>query len=124
MIIAVVQIPLEGPKRPRDDVVAISLKSADEIFRNVKGLRQKFYLNGDQGGGGIYFFETREDAEAWFHDGWADWMESRFGARPTLALYDNHVVLDNGAGEVRVDGKPVPFPSEASGTRGTQLSPA
>lgn len=110
MIIAIVQIPLDGPKRPRDEVVALAVKSAGEIFHDVKGLRRKYYLNGDQGGGGIYEFATREDAEAWFHDGWADWMEGRFGVRPTLQIYDNHVVLDNEADEVRVDGKPIPAP--------------
>ena len=120
MIIAIVQIPLEGPKRPRDDVVALSVKSAGEIFHDVKGLRQKYYLNGDQGGGGVYFFGTREDAEAWFHDGWADWMETRFGARPTLALYDNHVVLDNEADEVRVDGKPIPAPWAGKGSQAAE----
>ena len=103
MIIALVQIPLDGPKRPEDEVIAQSLASTT-IFHEVKGLRRKYYLNSAAGGGGIYEFETREDAEAWFNDGWADWMEGRFGVRPTLTLFDNPVVLDNEAGEVRVNG--------------------
>ena len=37
-------------------------------------------------------------------------MEGRFCVRPTLALFDNPVVLDNEAGEVRVNGRPVPPP--------------
>lgn len=109
MIIAVVQIPFDGPKRARDLVVEQSLEST-KIYRDVKGLRRKYYLNGDQAGGGVYEFATREAAETWFHDGWADWMEGRFGVRPTLTLFDNHVVLDNEKGEVRVDGAPVPAP--------------
>ncbi|MCG8690558.1 MAG: hypothetical protein MI806_05055 [Minwuiales bacterium] len=109
MIIALVQIPLDGPKRPHEAVVEESLEST-KIFRDVKGLRRKYYLNSEAGGGGIYEFATREDAEAWFHDGWADWMEGRFGVRPTLTLFDNPVVLDNERGEVRVDGRPVPPP--------------
>ncbi|MGI9412978.1 MAG: hypothetical protein ACR2PM_04880 [Hyphomicrobiales bacterium] len=112
MIIALVQIPLDGPKRPHDAVIAQSLEST-KIFRDVKGLRRKYYLNSDAGGGGIYEFATREDAEAWFHDGWADWMEGRFGVRPTLTLFDNPVVLDNEHGEVRVDGRLVPPPWSA-----------
>jgi len=112
MIIAFVQIPLEGPKRPHDAVIAQSVEST-KIFRDVKGLRRKYYLNSEAGGGGIYEFETREDAEAWFHDGWADWMEGRFGVRPVLTLFDNPVVLDNELGEVRVDGTPVPPPWSA-----------
>ena len=112
MIIALVQIPLDGPKRPHDAVIADSLEST-KIFHSVKGLRRKYYLNSEAGGGGIYEFATREDAEAWFHEGWADWMEGRFGVRPTLTLFDNPVVLDNERGEVRVDGTPVAPPWDA-----------
>lgn len=109
MIIALVQIPLPGPKRDHDLVAAQSVE-ATRIFHAVKGLRRKYFLNSEQGGGGIYEFATREDALAWFNDGWADWMEGRFGVRPTLTLFDNPVVLDNETGEVRVDGAPVTPP--------------
>ncbi|MGH1425540.1 MAG: hypothetical protein ACRBBU_12485 [Pseudooceanicola sp.] len=111
MIIALVQIPLPGPKRDTELVNAQSIESS-KIYRDVKGLRRKYYLNSDNGGGGVYEFATREDALAWFHDGWADWMEGRFGVRPTLTLFDNTVVLDNEAAELRVNGKPVPPPWE------------
>jgi hypothetical protein len=114
MIIALVQIPLEGPKRPHDLVVDQSLEST-KIFHQVQGLRRKYYLNSAAGGGGIYEFATREDAEAWFNEGWADWMEGRFGVRPTLTIFDNPVVLDNEKGEVRVDGVPVEPPWQKTG---------
>ncbi|MEX5599366.1 hypothetical protein [Pseudophaeobacter sp. C1-32P7] len=103
MIIAIVRIPLEGPKRDADLVVRQSVE-ATKIFHDVKGLRRKYFLNSDAGGGGIYEFDTRADAEAWFNEGWADWMEGRFGVRPTLEIYDNPVVLDNEQDEVRVNG--------------------
>ncbi|AHM04369.1 hypothetical protein roselon_02016 [Roseibacterium elongatum DSM 19469] len=109
MIIALVQIPLDGPKRDHQAVIDQSLEST-RIFHKVQGLRRKYYLNSAAGGGGIYEFATRADAEAWFNDGWADWMEGRFGVRPTLTLFDNPVVLDNERDEVRVDGAPVTPP--------------
>lgn len=109
MIIALVQIPLDGPKRDHDLVIRQSVE-ATEIFHNVKGLRRKYFLNSAAGGGGIYEFAAREDAEAWFNDGWSDWMLGRFGVRPTLTIFDNPVVLDNEKGEVRVDGAPIPPP--------------
>ncbi|SLN63313.1 hypothetical protein ROG8370_02915 [Roseovarius gaetbuli] len=109
MIIALVQIPMEGPKRPESDVIAQSLEST-KIFHKVKGLRRKYYLNSEAGGGGVYEFATRAEAEAWFNAGWADWMEGRFGVRPTLTLFDSPVVLDNEIGEVRVNGSAVPAP--------------
>lgn len=115
MIIAVVEIPANDKIREREATIRQALEST-KIYHEVKGLVRKHYLSGENGGGGIYFFETRADAEAWFHEGWAPWMESRFGVRPTLKLYDNYLTLDNAAGELRVDGAVVPAPwkSEAA----------
>ncbi|MCR9069430.1 MAG: YdhR family protein [Rhodobacteraceae bacterium] len=109
MIIAVVTIPLPGPKRDRQAVIDRSVADAP-IFQEVPGLRRKYFLNGETGGGGVYEFESRAAAEAWFNADWADWMEGRFGARPSVTIWDNPVVLDNIAGEVRVDGVPTPKP--------------
>ncbi len=109
MIIAFVQIPLPGPKRDTDAVIKQSVE-ATNIFHDVPGLKRKYFLNHEQGGGGIYEFASREQAEAWFHDGWADWMEGRFGVRPTLTLFESPVILDNEAGEVRVQGQTIEPP--------------
>lgn len=111
MIIALVQIPLEGPKRDRDAVVAQSVESS-KIFHEVDGLLRKYYLNSDAGGGGVYVFDTQEAADAWFNADWSDWMTGRFGVRPTLQFFDSHVMLDNEAGEVRVDGDVIAPPWE------------
>jgi hypothetical protein len=109
MIIAIVRIPLTGPKRPHDLVTAQSLE-ATKIFRKVQGLRRKYFLNAEAGGGGVYEFDSRDAAEAWFNDGWADWMEGRFGVRPTLELWECPVVLDNQTDEARADDVAVPPP--------------
>lgn len=114
MIIAVVEIPPNGKMKDRAAAIAQAHESASKIYREVDGLVRKHYLTSENGGGGIYFFESREKAEAWFHAGWADWMEGRFGVRPTLKLYDNYLTLDNDAGEIIVDGKAVPSHSEAA----------
>ena len=109
MIIAIVRISVPGPKRDQDLVTAQSLE-ATKIFKDVPGLRRKYFLNSEMGGGGVYEFASRAEAEAWFHDGWADWMEGRFGVRPTLELWDCPVMLDNEANEVRAEGATVPPP--------------
>ncbi len=100
MIIALVQIPLEDPKRETDAVIRPSLDST-RIFREVVGLRSKYYLNSEAGGGGIYEFDSRRNALACFNDGWADWIERRFGVRPTLTLFENPVVLKRPALNLR-----------------------
>ena len=106
MLIAVVQIPRSGPKPEKDAAVARGLDSAP-IYRKVDGLIRKDYLNGEDCGGGVYLFESRAAAEAWFNDDWWGWIEERFGARPTLTFYDPYVTVDNAAGEVRVDSSQV-----------------
>jgi heme-degrading monooxygenase HmoA len=104
MFIAIVQIPIE--KRSKQDAVKAAKGSAP-TFRGAPGLIRKYYLNGDAGGGGVYLWESREAAEAWYNDDWWRRAEKSFGVRPTVTYYDNYVVVDNANGEVRVDGEPV-----------------
>ncbi len=111
MFIAIVQIP--GAKRSKEDAIAAGKASAP-TFLGMKGLIRKYYLNGDEGGGGVYLWESREAAEAWYNDDWAPNMEKRFGVRPTLTYYDNHLVVDNATDEVRVEGKAVALQQDAA----------
>lgn len=112
MIIALVQIPYKAG-RPHQEAWLKQAIESTKIYRDVKGLIRKDYIRGEDHGGGIYHFESRAEAEAWFNAGWADWMEGRFGTRPSLTIYENLLTLDNEAGEIRVDGKPQPLPEAA-----------
>lgn len=106
MVIAVVEIPRTGPKPDKTAAVERGLQSAP-IYRKVEGLIRKDFLNGEHCGGGVYLFESRAAAETWFNDDWWGWIEERFGARPTLTLYDHYVSVDNAGNAVRVDGQAV-----------------
>ena len=104
MFIAIVQIPMA--KRPRAAAVEAAAKSAPTYTAlGAKGLVRKYYLNGEVGGGGVYLWKSEADARAWYTPGWEKRMEAAFGARPTVTYYDNHVVVDNEVGAVRVEGK-------------------
>ncbi|MCF3934387.1 hypothetical protein L1787_13325 [Acuticoccus sp. M5D2P5] len=112
MIIAVVELPRETNTQTAEELMRYSLE-ATKVYHEVKGLRRKYFLDGASGGGGVYVFDTREDAEAWFHDGWSAWMEKRQGVRPILKIYDCVLTLDNEADEVRVGDAVVPSPWNA-----------
>jgi hypothetical protein len=102
MFIAIVQIPM--PKRPRDAAVEAAAKSAPTYTAlGAKGLLKKYYLNGEPGGGGVYLWASEAAARAWYTLEWEKRMEAAFGARPIVTYYDNHVVVDNEAGQVRID---------------------
>ena len=66
MYVAIVQIPT-GKKRSREEAIAAGKASAP-MYLGMKGLIRKDYLNGEEGGGGVYVWESREAAEAWHGD--------------------------------------------------------
>lgn len=101
MLIAIVQIP--GLQRSEEEATK-SARTSAPLYANMPGLKCKYFLNGEAGGGGVYVWESREKADAWYNEEWASNIEARFGARPTLTYYENYVVLDNDAGELRVNG--------------------
>lgn len=102
MFIAIVQIPVG--RRSKEEAITSGRASAP-TFLGLKGLIRKYYLNGDAGGGGVYLWESKEAAEAWYNADWWRRMEKNFGVRPILTYYDNDVIVDNVAGELRIAGK-------------------
>ena len=109
MIITIVQIPWVGPERELATFPDEELEST-KFYRNMKGVNHKHYTNGELGGGDISVFDTRKNAEAWFHDDRADWIEGHFGVQPNHAIFDNCLTLNNDADEVRVNGEAVTPP--------------
>jgi hypothetical protein len=104
--IVIVQFDL--PKRSEEQAIKSATATAP-IYRELgrKGLIRKNYLNGEAGTGGVYLWESRADAEAWFTEARMVQLTERFGARPSLTWYDTHVTVDNLAEEIRVDGRAV-----------------
>ena len=104
--IVVVQFDL--PKRTKEQAIKGGTGSAP-IYRalGAKGLIRKDYLNGDAGTGGVYLWESRAAAEAWFTEERVAELTERFGARPRLTWYDTHVTVDNVKDETRVNGRAI-----------------
>jgi hypothetical protein len=104
--IVVVQFDL--PKRTEELAVKGGTSTAP-IYRGLasKGLIRKDYLNGETGTGGVYLWDSRESAQAWFTEARIAELTARFGVRPRLTWYDTHVTVDNLQGETRVNGKAI-----------------
>ena len=102
--IVVVQFDL--PKRSEEQAIKGGTASAP-TYRGLasKGLIRKDYLNGEAGTGGVYLWESRAAAEAWFTEAKLKELTERFGAKPRLTWYDTHVTVDNLTHETRVNGK-------------------
>lgn len=103
MIVAVVRFPLDPP---------LSTAKAAEVFeasapnyQQVSGLLRKHYLLGSDGavGGGIYLWESREQAEALYTPEWSERIRSRYGAAPTVDYFVSPVTVDPSSINVTVD---------------------
>jgi hypothetical protein len=70
-------------------------------------LIRKDYLNGENGTGGVYLWDSRGSAEAWFTEARIADLTERFGVRTCLTWYDTHVTVDNLKGETRINGKAI-----------------
>jgi hypothetical protein len=101
--IVVVQFDL--PKRSEEQAVKGGTLTAP-IYRGLaaQGLIRKDYLNGDSGTGGVYLWDNRASAEAWFTEERIVDLTKRFGVRPRLTWYDTYVTVDNLKAETRVNG--------------------
>ena len=101
MIIAFVQIPMSP--RPRAAAITAQTRSAP-TYRALadKGLLRKDYLNGDAGGGGVYYWNSKAEAEAWYTPEWFKKAKEAFGAEPSITYYDSYVTVDNETGQTIV----------------------
>ena len=104
--IVIVQFDL--PMRSEEQAIKGGLSSAP-TYRDLgrRGLIRKDYLNGETGTGGVYLWDSRASAEAWFTEERVAELTKRFGARPRLTWYDTHVTVDNLNGETRANGAAV-----------------
>ena len=108
--IVVVQFDL--PQRTEEQAIKGGTSSAP-IYRGLagKGLIRKDYLNGETGTGGVYLWDSREAAQAWFTEERIAELTQRFGVRPRLTWYDTYVTVDNAKAETRVNGESIEVPA-------------
>ncbi len=104
MITALVQFKLPSP---------ISREKAAELFqasapnyRNMAGLIRKYYLLSEDGGtaGGVYLWESKQDADKIYTAEWRQMIKQRYGAEPSITYFQSPVIVDNVTGEITTDG--------------------
>jgi hypothetical protein len=103
MITALVQFKLPQP---------LTREKAREIFsgtapkyREIQGLIRKYYVLSKDGGtaGGVYLWNTQDDAVRLFTDEWKQFIRDKYGAEPTDTYFESPVVVDNIVGEIVTD---------------------
>ncbi len=88
----------------REEARSLFLSTAP-IYREVPGLFRKTYVLSDDGmtAGGIYFWNSRSEAEALYTDAWRARAREKYGADPTVSYFESPVVVDNVARQIVAD---------------------
>lgn len=100
MITAIVQF-----KVPDDLTVEKAKEGFEEIaksYLDTPGLIRKYFIvSDDQIGGGVYLWETREQAEALYNGPiWSARIEEIYGVKPEVQWFHCPVVAETALGEV------------------------
>ncbi|NEU95410.1 monooxygenase [Bradyrhizobium uaiense] len=100
MITAVTTFRLPKPIT-REEARSIFLSTAP-LYRGVSGLFRKTYMISEDGmtAGGVYFWNSRQDAEALYTDAWRARAREKYGADPTVTYFESPVVVDNVAEQI------------------------
>jgi hypothetical protein len=89
-----------------DDCLAHFAKIAPG-FRSAKGLISKHFIWGEHGiAGGVYQWESLEEAQAFYSGPWREGIVERYGMEPQIEYFNVFAVTNNAEGTVKVLGKP------------------
>ena len=96
MIITIVRFATTSRATPAEQRAMI--ERAAPRYREIPGLRRKWFVSAPGEGGGVYEWRSREDAERWFTPEWFARMRASYGAEPRIDWLEVHAVVDNVAG--------------------------
>ncbi|MGI9342335.1 MAG: monooxygenase [Gammaproteobacteria bacterium] len=91
-VVAVVTFPVM--QQPSGEALRQLLEQAGPDYIDVPGLRRKYFISGDGVGGGIYEWESRRHADAFYDEAWHAEAQMRFGAIPEIVFYDAPAIAD------------------------------
>jgi hypothetical protein len=103
MIVAITSFRLPEPITA-SQARSIFLSTAP-TYRGVAGLLRKHYVLSDDGGiaGGIYLWNSREQAEALYTPSWRAFVREKYGTEPSVTYFDSPVVVDNLTEQILAD---------------------
>ncbi len=102
MITAVVTAPM--PKGLSREKYLENTKAIAGRFTDIPGLIRKQFLFDDKAGvvGGVYLWETREQADTCYKGVWRENFVKSTGSQPDIRFFESLVVVDNEIDEIKV----------------------
>ena len=74
-------------------------------YRGMRGLIRKYYFISEDGktAGGIYLWESREEADRVYTEEWMAFVREKYGTDPVIEYLECPVVVDNISDEIISD---------------------
>jgi len=103
MITVIVEFML--PEKISRDQARETFLSTAPKYRGMQGLQRKYYFLSEDGAraGGVYLWNSREDAERMYTEEWKTFVRGKYGTEPSLTYLDCPVVVDNLSNEILSD---------------------
>jgi len=100
MISTIVTFQLPAPLT-LDDARKTFLSTAPK-YQDVAGLIRKYYMLSQDGStaGGVYLWNSREEAEAMYTESWRSFVREKYGTEPSVTYMECPVVVDNLSQEI------------------------
>ena len=99
-VTAIVRFAL--PEDKTREAATAAFEASAPLYRDVVGLIRKYYLLSEDGrtGGGVYLFNSREDAERLYDEAWRAGIRERLGVEPSIEYFESPVIVDNDTGAI------------------------
>ena len=91
--IVISKIPPGTPRAKLEEGFAASVPT----YQKIPGLIRKFYTVNADNFGGMYLWQDRASAEAWFTPEFVARAKARSGVEPQIIYFDSPIQLDNRA---------------------------
>lgn len=99
MVTAIVQYRL--PPSIDQAACAAHFRKIAPGFRDVPGLIRKQFIYAEDGwAGGVYLWQSRAQAEAFYSGPWLEGIRERYGMDPEIRYFRTAAVTDNSASAV------------------------
>lgn len=87
-----------------DEARKIFLSTAPN-YQRVNGLLRKNYIYAEDGVtvGGVYLWNSRQDAEAMYTEEWFAFVREKYGTEASVTYFESPVVVDNVTHEILAD---------------------
>lgn len=99
MVIVIVKFRL--PQGITEEVLREKFLETAPMYQETTGLIRKNYLSDIESGigGGVYCFDTMENAKAWFSEDRIAWLGQRY-SNPDVKFFASPVLVDNQSGKI------------------------